>query len=166
DLDRVAGDGDDRRGRSRQAEDLHGDLALVLAQEVVDRQALEHVAAGAVDVDRDRPLAEAPQRARDALGGDPLARPVVVADDVVHADGAIGLLGGGGADAGVPAVQRARLELAADAGAHAPLRRARQLLDRHGVSPSGGLLRSPGTRGSQPWPDWHRTPARSRRAWS
>src|SRR5690606_2668482 len=50
DLHRVTGHGDDGGGACGQAKYLHGHLTLVLAQQVVDGQTFEHVAAGTVHV--------------------------------------------------------------------------------------------------------------------
>src|SRR5690606_5368095 len=133
--------------------DLHRDLAVVLTQEVVDRHALEHVAAWAVDVHGHRAAAHAPERRRHTLCGDALTGPEVLADHVVHADRAIVLAGGRGAHAGIPSVQRPREDLGADAGAYATLRRTRQLLDRHGVQ-------------SLVVTGWSRAPARPNPGWS
>ncbi|MNL80260.1 hypothetical protein D3C87_2070600 [compost metagenome] len=81
----------------------------MLAQQVVDGEALEHVAARRIHVHRDRASAHATQRARNALGGHAIAAPVVVADDVIDADRAFVVLLGGRAHAGLPAIQRAGL---------------------------------------------------------
>lgn len=103
DLDFITGHGDERRSRGGQAKHLNGYLALVFAQQVVDRQALENIAAWAVDFHRDVFVANAAQSSADALGGDTLARPPIHADRVVHGDGG-GVVTGCRLDRWVPAL--------------------------------------------------------------
>ena len=118
DLDVVASHCDDRRGGRGQPKHFHRHLALVLAQQVVDRQPFEQVAAGRVDVDDDVVgRADGAQGASDALRGHTFAGPEVDADRVEHRNSVV--LFGGGHDVRRPAIERARREVALHFGARA-----------------------------------------------
>ncbi len=71
--DFVTGHGDDGSCRCRPAQNLDRDLGRMAAQQVVNGDALEHVAARRIDPDSDGLIADRTQRRRDAVGGDAAA---------------------------------------------------------------------------------------------
>ena len=91
DLDPVARHGNHRRGRGRDPEDLDRHLGGMLAQQVVDRQAFEEVAARRIDVDRHRPVTDCAQRRRDAFRRHAFG-PEALANDIQDRDRRLGLV--------------------------------------------------------------------------
>ncbi len=87
DADFIPRHGDERCGRGGQADDVHRDLALVLAQQVVNGQAFEHIAAGAVDIHGHIDIAAyGAQSASNAFCRDTFTGPPVVANRLVDGD--------------------------------------------------------------------------------